>query len=96
MGAEQLSGTVLLLQEVAPLFRLLQKGEDFVWTEECHAAFTSVQRALVEALVLAPPDLTLPFVLDTDASSVGSGAVLSQVTPGGKSVGISQQDTQQC
>ena len=70
----------------APLFRLLQKGEAFMWTEECHAAFTSLQRALMEAPVLAPPDSALPFILDTDASSVGSGAVLAQVTPGGERV----------
>jgi len=69
-----------------PLFRLLQKGVVFDWTEECHAAFTSLQRALVEAPVLSPPDLTLPFILDTDASNAGAGAVLAQVTPEGERV----------
>lgn len=69
-----------------PLFRLLQKGEAFMWTSECEAAFTLLQRALVEAPILAPPDPSLPFILDTDASSVGSGAVLSQVLPKGERV----------
>ena len=36
----------------------------------------------VQAPVLSYPDLTLPFILDTDASSVEIGAVLSQVVEG--------------
>ncbi|KAJ8358108.1 hypothetical protein AAFF_G00032830 [Aldrovandia affinis] len=57
---------------------LLQKDRDFVWTEQCQEAFSSLQRALSEAPVLSPPDTTLPFILDTDASGVGAGGVLSQ------------------
>uniref|UniRef100_A0A669E189 Gypsy retrotransposon integrase-like protein 1 n=1 Tax=Oreochromis niloticus TaxID=8128 RepID=A0A669E189_ORENI len=70
----------------APLFHLLQKSVTFQWTAGCQVPFTSLQEALVGAPVLSPPDPTLPFVLDTDASSVGSGAVLAQVTPGGEKV----------
>lgn len=65
----------------APLFQLLQKVRT-AWAEECQASFTSPQRALTEALVLVPPQLALPFVLDTDANSISSGAVLSQVMGG--------------
>eukprot|EP00064_Thunnus_orientalis_P011662 superscaffoldBa00001704_g11693 len=54
--------------------------------EECQAAFTTLQKALVVVPVLSPPDPILPFVLDTDASSIGSGAVLAQVTSGGERV----------
>jgi len=49
--------------------------------EQCHEAFSSLQRALFGAPVLAPADLTLPFILDTDASGVGVGGVLSQEGP---------------
>lgn len=70
----------------APLFHLLQKGETFVWTAECATAFTALQRALVEAPILAPPDPSLPFILGTDSSRVGSGAVLTQVLPKGERV----------
>ncbi|KAJ8416517.1 hypothetical protein AAFF_G00358050 [Aldrovandia affinis] len=62
----------------APLYQLLQKDRDFVWTEQCQEAFSSLQHALSEAPVLSPPDTTLPFILDTDASGVGAGGVLSQ------------------
>ena len=70
----------------APLHQLPQKDSDFVWTEQCQGAFSSLQRALSEAPVLAPADLSLPFVLDTDASGVGVGGVLSQVGPEGERV----------
>ncbi|KAJ8362028.1 hypothetical protein AAFF_G00401770 [Aldrovandia affinis] len=33
----------------APLYQLLQKDRDFVWTEQCQEAFSSLQRALSEA-----------------------------------------------
>ncbi len=68
----------------APLFQLLQKDRDFVWTEKCQEAFSSLQHALSEAPVLAPADPALPFILDADASSVGVGGVLSQVGPEGE------------
>ena len=70
----------------APLYRLLQKDSVFLWTEQCQGAFTSLQRALSESPVLAPADPSLPFMLDTDASGVGVGGVLSQVGPDGERV----------
>lgn len=70
----------------APLFRLQQKDCDFTWNTECEQAFSSLKKALTESPILTPPDSNLPFVLDTDGSDVGMGAVLSQVGPEGEMV----------
>ena len=70
----------------APLYQLLQKDSDFGWTEQCQGAFSSLQRALSEAPVVAPADPSLPFLLDTDVSGVRVGGVLSQVGPEGERV----------
>jgi len=57
----------------APLYKLLQKDQCFVWSECCQKAFDTLKQALVRAPILAPPDPQLPFVLDTDASGDGMG-----------------------
>ncbi|XP_062421526.1 uncharacterized protein clasp1b [Pungitius pungitius] len=70
----------------APLYRLLQKDQPFVWAEDCKYAFNTLQEALSSAPILAAPDPEVPFVLDTDASGDGVGAVLSQAWPEGERV----------
>lgn len=66
----------------APLHRLTRKGACFLWDEACQTAFDDLKKALVEAPVLPYPDPKLPYLLDTDASAEGIGAVLSQVKDG--------------
>ena len=61
-----------------PLHQLTEKGKNFLWTEECDKAFRCLQEALTSTPVLAYPTPDGPFTLDTDASDVGIGAVLSQ------------------
>jgi len=65
-----------------PLHGLTKKKVPFSWTGECQAAFEKLQDYLVTAPILQYPDPSLPFVLDTDASNVGIGAVLSQICNG--------------
>ena len=48
------------------------------WSEECTTAFETLKRCLCYDPVLKSPDFTQPFVLQTDASDRGAGAVLSQ------------------
>ena len=60
------------------MHQLTHKGQPFLWTQSCNDAFHQLRKALSEAPVLAFPNPQLPFVLDTDASDVGIGAVLSQ------------------
>ena len=62
----------------APLHYLTKKEVDFHWTTDCQEAFESLKLRLVEAPVLAYPNFDLAFVLETDASYLGLGEVLSQ------------------
>jgi len=59
-------------------------GED--WTPDCQAAFLKLKEALTTAPLLGYADYSLPFILETDASLHGLGAVLSQVQNGTKRV----------
>ncbi|WVZ67898.1 hypothetical protein U9M48_016915, partial [Paspalum notatum var. saurae] len=61
-----------------PLQALLKKHAVFVWTADHTASFQALQHALCSAPVLALPDFSLPFVIETDASGTGIGAVLMQ------------------
>ena len=63
-----------------PLTRLTEKDQKFNWTSECSEAFGRLKHTLVTAPILAHPDFTKPFILDTDASNHAIGAVLSQKT----------------
>ncbi|KAI4871772.1 hypothetical protein NFI96_001511 [Prochilodus magdalenae] len=56
------------------------KPED--WTPACEAAFEGLKKALIDSVVLAHPNFEKPFLLSTDASLDGLGAVLSQVPDG--------------
>ena len=65
--------------EVAkPLHCLTEKTHPFVWSEQCQEAFERLKKKMVEAPVLAHPDFSKPFIIDTDASDAAIGAVLSQ------------------
>lgn len=61
-----------------PLHRLTEKGRRFKWGDDCQQAFMQLKSSLITAPVLAYPDPQKRFILDTDASDVGIGAVLSQ------------------
>ena len=62
----------------APLFVLMKKGVRFKWTAECQQAFDSLKLKLMTEPILALPNDEGTYVLDTDASDLGLGAVLSQ------------------
>ena len=69
-----------------PLHQLTEKGKKFRWGDDCQEAFVQLKSRLITAPVLAYPDPQKMFVLDTDASDVGIGAVLSQESDDGEHV----------
>lgn len=68
--------------EAKPLTKLTEKEQEFVWTKECETAFQALKEKLITAPILAYPQLGVEFILDTDASNYGIGAVLSQEDDG--------------
>ena len=69
-----------------PLHRLTEKTQNFVWSQECDNAFRELKRALISAPILAYPTSEDTFILDSDASNQGIGAVLSQFQDGREQV----------
>ena len=70
----------------SPLHSLLKKDAVFSWTSECQKAFDRLKNLLVSAPVLAYPQFQskYPFILETDASKKGLGAVLAQQQEDGR------------
>ena len=65
-------------ETASPLHGLTRKNAPFHWTRECQLAFETLKEKLVSAPIRVYPDFDRPFVLETDASVYGLGAVLSQ------------------
>ncbi|GBG72323.1 hypothetical protein CBR_g11902 [Chara braunii] len=62
----------------APLRRLLRKETIWKWDKDCTSAMKKLKQALIEYPVLKVADPSLPFVVTTDASQYGIGAMLQQ------------------
>ena len=69
-------------QIAAPLHALSNSEASWEWSNRCNDAFFELKKQLMTSPVLVFPDFKLDFVLDTDASGEGIGAVLSQVVDG--------------
>ena len=62
------------------------------WGPEQQEAFETLQRVCTESPILAYADFKAPFILHTDASRDGLGAVLYQVQEGKQSICLSDSD----
>lgn len=70
----------------APLTRLLRKNEKWNWSFEQQDSFDKLKELLTSPPILARPDFTKIFQVQTDASGTGLGAVLSQQHEEGEKV----------
>lgn len=61
-----------------PLFTLLKKNHQFLWTSDTQQAFDTLKLKLITAHVLQLPDFSKKFVIYTDACAYVVGAVLQQ------------------
>jgi hypothetical protein len=69
----------------APIYGLLKEGVAWEWTTEREAAYQSLKHTLAEpGVVLRPADPNRQYVLHTDWSVSGIGAVLGQVDADGR------------
>uniref|UniRef100_K7EZN6 ribonuclease H n=1 Tax=Pelodiscus sinensis TaxID=13735 RepID=K7EZN6_PELSI len=68
----------------APLTDLTQntRPQRVQWTLQCEKAFRALKHQLTQTPVLHQPDFTKPFIVQTDGSDRGLGAVLSQEQEG--------------
>ena len=62
----------------APLTAMLQKGKKIIWGEEQDKALNALKNALTNDTILAKPDSSKDYYLQTDASDIAVSAILSQ------------------
>ncbi|GBL92957.1 hypothetical protein AVEN_54607-1 [Araneus ventricosus] len=60
------------------LHKQTEDTSNFNWTEECEKSFNSLKQALIASPIFIYPRTDKEFILDTDASNEGIGAVFSQ------------------
>ena len=65
-----------------PLTVLTGREFPWKWDDETQQSFDNLRQILCQAPVLGYPEPKLQYILDTDASDVGVGGVLSQVQNG--------------
>ena len=61
------------------MYDLSKKGNEFIWSRECEAAFQLLKSSLISPPVLRRPDTSQPYLLHTYWSPHAIGAVLSQI-----------------
>lgn len=75
-----------LVSPINDLLKGKKKKEGIEWTTEAEKSFIKIKEALVSAPILCSPDFTKPFVIQSDASDVGVGGVLTQNLDGEEKV----------
>eukprot|EP00253_Pinus_taeda_P019308 PITA_19308 len=63
----------------SPLFGLLGKDDEFIWTDSCQETLDALKGKLVTSPILRGPNWALAFHIHVDASNKSIGAALGQV-----------------
>ena len=67
-----------------PIFKLLRKNQEVVWTEDCQRAFDSIKEYLSEPPILIPPIEGRPLIMYLTVLEDSMGCVLGQQDETGK------------
>jgi transposase InsO family protein len=70
--------------KLSPMYRLLQKGHEWRWTEDCQKAFDECKKELCADHLLMHYDARKEIVITCDASDEGISGVLSHKVNGGE------------
>jgi len=63
----------------APLYKLTHKKVQWKWEKEEIDSFTQLKEKLISEPILHHPDFSKDFIIFSDASKIGAGAVLCQI-----------------
>ena len=63
----------------SPLFGLLAKDSEFIWSSPCQEAFKLIKKQMNTTPILRGPNWTLPFHIHIDASKKVVGATLEHL-----------------
>ena len=69
---------------VAPMNELLKRDHEYEWELQHQQIFEDIKEMMMTVPILSYPNFNKPFILSTDASTNGLGAVLSQKDEEGK------------
>jgi len=61
-----------------PLYKLIEKGAKFIWTEECKGNYQHFIQCLISEPAMAQPIIGQPFIVYSDGSKYAIGGVLAQ------------------
>jgi hypothetical protein len=63
---------------MAPITKIMQKSEEFIWTQECQDAWETIKQKYVDALILIAPNWERKFYVHMNASNLVVGVMLAQ------------------
>ncbi|CAB5366666.1 unnamed protein product [Rhizophagus irregularis] len=74
---------------VKPIMELTRKNDPFIWTDKQQKALEEIKERLINYPILQHPDFEKEFILITDASGEGLGAILEQLDENNREIVIS-------